>query len=98
MRATTLGRWLFRLVVTIGAGSAALGLSAAAAHADVATGGRVVTTDRIVSEGTYGSITPVPGAPVYGWVIGSPAVIQPAKSPSATSPAGVYVTEDWGWA
>nr|BFE65000.1 hypothetical protein GCM10020063_095260 [Dactylosporangium thailandense] len=34
MREKTLGRWIVRLAVTVGAGSLALGLSAAAAHAD----------------------------------------------------------------
>jgi hypothetical protein len=94
MRAMTLGRWLFRLVVTIGAGSAALGLSTAAAHADVATGGRVVAADQTVSSGTtYGSIRPVPGAPVHTPVTGSPVATPPATTPAH----GVYVTEDWGW-
>jgi hypothetical protein len=37
MREKTLGRWIFRLAVTIGAGSMALGLSTAAASADVTT-------------------------------------------------------------
>ncbi|WP_433210963.1 hypothetical protein ACQP00_49550 [Dactylosporangium sp. CS-047395] len=34
MRDKTLGRWIVRLAVTIGVGSMALGLSAAAANAD----------------------------------------------------------------
>jgi hypothetical protein len=88
MRATTLGRWLFRLVVTIGAGSAALGLSVAVAHADVAAGGRVVTIDRILS--TTGSLRPVTVAPQYGPVTGTP-------SATASPDPGVYVAEDWGW-
>lgn len=33
MRETTLGRWMVRLAVTVGAGVVALGMSAAAAHA-----------------------------------------------------------------
>ncbi|MEU7868017.1 hypothetical protein [Dactylosporangium sp. NPDC049140] len=40
MRDKTLGRWIMRLVVTLGAGSLALGLSTAAAHADASTFGR----------------------------------------------------------
>jgi hypothetical protein len=40
MREKTLGRWIFRLAVTIGAGSMALGLSTAAASADVTASGQ----------------------------------------------------------
>ncbi|GAA4248753.1 hypothetical protein [Dactylosporangium darangshiense] len=36
MREKTLGRWIMRLAVTIGVGTAALGLSATVAQADVA--------------------------------------------------------------
>ncbi|MER7001717.1 hypothetical protein ABT297_01505 [Dactylosporangium sp. NPDC000555] len=48
MRDLTLGRWIVRLAVIIGAGSAALGLSTAAAHAGVISNDRVIAT-RIVS-------------------------------------------------
>ncbi|WP_433080846.1 hypothetical protein ACQP1P_44355 [Dactylosporangium sp. CA-052675] len=37
MRDKTLGRWIVRLAVTVGAGSLALGLSTVAAHADEST-------------------------------------------------------------
>ncbi|MEV8511105.1 hypothetical protein [Dactylosporangium sp. NPDC051484] len=48
MRDLTLGRWIVRLAVIIGAGSAALGLSTAAAHAGVISKDRVIA-QRILS-------------------------------------------------
>lgn len=57
MRDKTLGRWIVRLAVTVGAGSLVLGLSAAAAHADASTLG--LTTSRITMVGTA-HLTPAP--------------------------------------
>ncbi|MGI5245661.1 hypothetical protein [Dactylosporangium sp. CA-139066] len=92
MRATTHGRWLFRMVVTIGAGVFALGLSLAAARADVAAGDPVAATDQVTTQVIRGGLAPAPGSPVA-----SPTVsATPTAQPTTTLPPD-YVTEDWGW-
>jgi hypothetical protein len=68
MRAETLGRWLFRLAVTVGAGSAALGLSTAVAHADAVPAGNAGPFSTQVIH----IITPIPFTPVGGAPVASP--------------------------
>ncbi|MFB9184344.1 hypothetical protein ACFFX1_39980 [Dactylosporangium sucinum] len=73
MRDKMLGRWMFRLAVTIGAGSVALGLPAAAAHADdLRNSGRVAIPGAVQIVGTPIVVRPVSPGDIavtedFGW-------------------------------
>ncbi|MFG2038149.1 hypothetical protein [Dactylosporangium sp. NPDC048998] len=71
MRDRTLGRWIVRLAVTIGAGTVALGLSGAAAHANVVSQSRFVAVPISLGVTKAPSITPVTERVFvkedYGW-------------------------------
>jgi hypothetical protein len=58
MREKTLGRWMVRLAVTVGAGSLALGLSAVAAQADTSSYARF--TNQMSSVGSA-QVSPAQG-------------------------------------
>lgn len=73
MRDRMLGRWIARLVVTVGASAAALGISSVAAHAsDYSPQVANVVVSHVGSTVTSSGVDQIPSEPIfvaldYGW-------------------------------